>query len=269
MSRTPDEFANIVAGIITDLRPGVEVGFGDGFQLVVNGRVFDLTNLWRMVQSDFEHMQEIVRHYCEEILDRMAEEEAFGTKAWREVKPRLMPRIHPVSIFDQLPRQLVVHRPWVNNTVVSYVCDNPGSTTTVHPEQLDQWGVKLHDVEVIADANLGRYAVAPEFQIVNSERGGRIITIRERDGYDSARILLPEIRERLARSLGKVFYVGIPARDVCVAFSNGPDAFVEVMSARVKAAFERLPYPICPHLFLVTPDGIAGTIPLATSDEGW
>jgi hypothetical protein len=45
-----------------------------------------------------------------------------------------------------------------------------------------------------------------------------------------------------------------------VALSSGPDQFLARLKGRITQDYRRLPYPITSELFLVTRDGIAGTL---------
>jgi hypothetical protein len=44
-----------------------------------------------------------------------------------------------------------------------------------------------------------------------------------------------------------------------LAMTGDPEPFVSRLRARAEQEYHRLPYPICSDLFLVTPDGVAGT----------
>jgi len=85
-----------------------------------------------------------------------------------------------------------------------------------------------------------------------------------RDGYTRLDNLLDDaalaqVRADLAPHLGGDFYVATPSRDMFLALSLNPAEFRERLCERVAEDFKRLPYPICPELFYVTRDGVAGT----------
>jgi hypothetical protein len=119
--------------------------------------------------------------------------------------------------------------------------------------------VSAEDLEEIARANLDRYAPNLDVQVVRSNEGGRAAIISMHDGYDAARLLLGDLHARLSAQLGKTFYVAAPARDMFLAMTGDPEPFVSRLRARAEQEYHRLPYPICADLFLVTPDGVAGT----------
>jgi uncharacterized protein YtpQ (UPF0354 family) len=174
-------------------------------------------------------------------------------------KSRIMPRIQPANIFQTLDREHVAHVQWVNDTVIVFVMDMPHYTVSISTEQMIRWGVTPDDLEEIARANLERYAPNLDVQVVRSNEGGRAAIISMHDGYDAARLLLGDLHSRLSAQLGPTFYVAAPARDMFLAMTGDPEPFVSRLRARAEQEFHRLPYPICADLFLVTPDGVAGT----------
>ena len=76
----------------------------------------------------------------------------------------------------------------------------------------------------------------------------------------AARLLLGTLHERLAPKLHGDFYVAAPARDMFLAISVEPSGFVQRIQKRVEQDYRRLPYPITSNLFVVTRDGVAGTV---------
>ncbi|MHC5003821.1 MAG: DUF1444 family protein, partial [Planctomycetota bacterium] len=174
-------------------------------------------------------------------------------------KPRIMPRIQPVSIFQYLDQAQVAHIPFVNDTVVVFVIDMPQMTVSITVEQLVRWGLQPEDLDIIARENLARYSPDLQIQLVDSVEGGRAAIVSAQDGYDAARLLLESLHDRLAPELHGDFYVATPSRDMFLALSCGPDEFVDRLVKRVQLDYRRLPYPITSDLFVVTRDGVAGT----------
>jgi uncharacterized protein YtpQ (UPF0354 family) len=266
MPREPEAFAETVAEMLRRMQPEYSINLIGPRELLVNGRRLDLENLYRMVTHEPARGTEIVEHYLEQLfagdaLQLMAMSLDFA-------RNRIMPRIQPESIFQHLSRDQVAHVPFVNDTVIVFVTDLPHMTVSITVEQLVRWKLSLEEVEDIARANLDQYAPDLEVQIVESKEGGRAAILSQHDGYDAARLLMGGLYERLAPQLGGNFYVATPARDMFVAFSLGPEAFVKRLQERVEHDFKRLPYPISADFFYVTRDGVCGTKPEeATRDE--
>jgi hypothetical protein len=257
MPREPEAFSEQVVYILRRFFPDKEVHLAGPMDLFLDGRHLGLNNLYRMVMASPERGVEIVEDFLEQLLD--GDEIANLPMPFSVAKGRIMPRIQPISIFDQLDKEQVAHSPFVNDTAILYVIDMPRMTVSITIEQMIQWGVSIDEIDIIARQNLSRYQPELKLQIVEARDGGRAAIFNMQDGYDAARLLLTTLWNRLAPEFKGNFYVAAPARDMFMAISCGPDLFVEKLQERVNADYKRLPYPISGDLFLVTQDGVAGT----------
>jgi uncharacterized protein YtpQ (UPF0354 family) len=257
MPREPEAFAEQVATLLKRLQPSYQVELSGPRELLINGRRLDLENLYRMVNHEPDRGVEIVEHYLDQLFT--GDGTQLGSMTLEFVRPRIMPRIQPESIFQHLSREMVAHVPFVNETVVVFVIDLPQMTVSITTEQMIRWGVGIDELEEIAKGNLDKYAPELEVQIVESKEGGRAAILAEQDGYDAARLLLTNLFDTLAPRLGGNFYVALPARDMFLALSADPEPFVKRLQDRVMHDYRRLPYPITNDFFLVTRDGVAGT----------
>ena len=257
MPKEPEAFGEQVAKILQRNFPGREIELAGPMDLVLNNKHLGLENLYRMVQCDPDRGVEIVESY----LERLVESDTVGSTPLplSIARPRIMPRIQPVSIFNHLDREQVAHIPFVNGTVIVFVIDMPHSTVSITVEQVLRWGLLPEDLDAIARENLDRYTPELDIQLVDSTEGGRAAIVAAQDGYDAARLLLSSLHERLAPELDGDFYVATPARDMFLAMTYAPNEFVDRLYQRIKLDFKRLPYPITSSLFVVTRDGVAGT----------
>lgn len=257
MPREPEAFGEQVAKILQRHFPDRAVELAGPMDLVLNGKHLGLENLYRMVQYEPSRGVEIVENY----LERLMEGDTIGSMPLplSVAKPRIMPRIQPVSIFEHLDREQVAHVPFVNDTVIVFVIDMPHMTVSITVEQLVRWGLTSDDLDIIARENLAQYSPQLEIQFVESAEGGRAAIVAAQDGYDAARLLLGTLHERLAPELHGDFYVATPARDMFLALTCDPQEFVQRLHKRVELDFKRLPYPITNQFFVVTRDGVAGT----------
>jgi len=257
MPREPEAFGEQVAKILRRHFPDRAIELAGPMDLILNGKHLGLNNLYRMVMCDPHRGVEIVENY----LERLVEGDNLGAMPLplSVAKPRIMPRIQPESIFEQLDREQVAHLPFVNDTVIVYVIDLPHMTVSITVEQMMKWGLQAEDLDEIARRNLSLYSPELKIQVVDSTEGGRAAILAEHDGYDAARILLGALHERLAPELHGDFYVATPARDMFLAMSYEPKEFVDRINKRVQLDYRRLPYPITDALFVVTRDGVAGT----------
>jgi len=257
MPREPEAFGEEVVRILKRCFPDRRAELAGPMDLVVNGKHLGLDNLFRMVQGDPEHGVEIVENY----LTRLVEGDALTgmPMSLSVARPRIMPRIQPSTIFEHLDREQVSHMTFVNDTVIVLVIDMPQMTVSITTEQMVRWGMQADDLDAIARENLASYSPELPVQLVNSAEGGRAAIVSRQDGYDAARLLLGTLHKRLSKELRGDFYVATPSRDMFVAFTCDPPAFVERLRERVNHDYRRLPYPISNDLFVVTRDGVAGT----------
>ncbi|MBG83746.1 MAG: hypothetical protein CMJ40_04265 [Phycisphaerae bacterium] len=257
MPREPEAFSEQVLRILKRLCPESDASLSGPMDLIYNGRQLALNNLYRMVCCDPDRGVEIV----DEFLDRMAEGDSIGSSVMplELARTRVMPRIQPESIFERLDRQQVAHMPFVNGTVIVFVLDMPRLTVSITTEQMLRWGVTVDDLDGWSRENLQVYTPDLKVQFIEGDDGGRAAVFSVQDGYDAARLLLGSLHERLAPELHGDFFVATPARDLFVALSIAPDAFVERLRKRANRDFRRLPYPITDDFFVVTRDGVAGT----------
>lgn len=258
MPTEPEAFAEQVAELIRQMQPGYRIDLTSPRELLVNGRRLDLENLFRMVAHEPDRGSDIVEHFLDQLFSGEALD--MADVPFKVARTKIMPRVQPESIFEHLSRELVAHVPYVNGTVIVFVLDLPQMTVSLTTEQVRRWGISMDELDDIARENLQDYVPDLELQVIESKEGGRAVIVAEQDGYDAARLLLSSLWKNLAPQLGGNFYVATPARDMFIAMSTGPAEFLDRLVDRVQEDYERLPYPISPELFLVTMDGVAGTL---------
>jgi len=257
MPREPEAFSEQVARIIERLNPDSAIELVGALDLTINGRRLDLESLYRIVHYDPDRGVETVEQFLDHFLEGEA---ASGLPIPFDLaRQRLMPRIQPESIFEHLDRELVVHQPFVNDTVVLYVIDMPYVTVSITVEQMIKWGLNENEIDTVARKNLRTFSPRLAVRFVESHNGGKAAIFLEHDGYDASRLLLDNLYQFLAPEMGGNFYVATPARDTFVAVTPSHKEFVEEIRHRVAKDYKRLPYPITDKYFLVTQDGIAGT----------
>lgn len=253
----PDAFVAHVVELLRRQYPARNATITGPLHVVFDGRHLGLENLYRMVLRDPGNAQEIVENYLERLFE--GDQISSAPLPFSVARARIMPRIQPESIFEQLDRQLVAHVPFVNGTVIVFVIDLPQLTVSITTEQMVRWGLQPDDLDAIARENLARYKPDLEVRMIDSHDGGRAAIVAQQDGYDAARLLLSTLHGRLAKEMKGDFYVATPARDTFIAMSVGPNKFVDRLRQRIDEDYRRLPYPITSELFYVTRDGVAGT----------
>ncbi|MEZ6318241.1 MAG: hypothetical protein R3B49_05715 [Phycisphaerales bacterium] len=254
----PEAFAEHVADLIRRMQPGFAIAMPSPRELLVNGRRLDLENLFRMVVHEPDRGADIVEHFLDQLFSGDSLEAA--DLPFELARHRIMP--HPAGLDLRAPvaRARRAHVPFVNNTVIVFVNDLPHMTVSITTEQVQRWGTTAEDLEWVARENLDTYALRPRSagDRVEGRRtsGDRRRTGRVRRGEAATDRPAPPA----GAELGPNFYVATPPRDMFIAMSAGPQGFVEPCVGGVAEDHRRLPYPITADMFLVTMDGVAGTV---------
>ncbi len=116
---------------------------------------------------------------------------------------------------------------------VVYTMAAEGFDVLVNGDHLASWGVGVGEVQDAAIANLAAWsAQAPWTDEVSGIR--RLVSSDTGEGNDAVRILLPEVRDHLARELGgdgRVL-IGLPERHLLLAgtLREGDEEFAELFS---------------------------------------
>jgi hypothetical protein len=122
-------------------------------------------------------------------------------------------RSHSQPLVDEGPCELSV----------VYAIPGSGFDVIVNADHLLSWGVSVADIQDAALRNLGAWsATAPWTDEVSGER--RLISSDTGDGWDASRILLTEVRDRLAAELGGAgrVLIGLPERHLMIAGALRP-----------------------------------------------
>jgi hypothetical protein len=102
--------------------------------------------------------------------------------------------------------------------VVVYAISSGRFDVIVNADHLLSWGVAVEAVEEAARSNLAAWAASAPWSDETSDRR-RLLSSQTGEGWDAARILLPETRAHLAAELGGSgrVLVGLPERHLLVA----------------------------------------------------
>ena len=132
-------------------------------------------------------------------------------------------RSHSQPLVDEGPAGLPV----------VYTLNAGAYDVIVNGDHLLSWGVTPEVIQDTAMANLRAWsATAAWTDEVSGER--RLLSSDTGDGWDAARIILPEVQERLSRELGAVgrILIGVPERHLLIAgaLRPGDDEFVALFA---------------------------------------
>jgi uncharacterized protein YtpQ (UPF0354 family) len=107
---------------------------------------------------------------------------------------------------------------------VVYAMAADGFDVIVNGDHLLGWGVGPAAIQDAAIANLAAWSAAAPWSSEASERR-RVVSSTTGDGWDAARILLPEVADHLRRELAGTgrLLVGLPERHLLIAALMQPD----------------------------------------------
>jgi hypothetical protein len=123
-------------------------------------------------------------------------------------------KTHAQPIVDEGPVGLAV----------VYGMASGGYDVIVNADHVLSWGVAPTAIRDAAFANLAGWSAGAAWSDERSDRH-RLLSSQTGEGQDAARILLPEVRDHLARELGSGgrVLVGLPERDLLVAGTLAAD----------------------------------------------
>ncbi|MFC1706890.1 DUF1444 family protein [Planctomycetota bacterium] len=188
---------------------------------------------------------------------------ALGTERFDDVQSRVYPAIKPLRWVQAADRRLtardqVLRIPFPNDTAVVFVIDYGAATRFVSHDEAERWETPPKLLIRIAQENLGKRSEEPAEHVITTEDGiPHALALVEGDGYDAARLLLPNLRPRLEEHLGPDFAVAIPNRDLLLAFRTDKRQLLRRMRGLLQKDTGARPYPITDGLFRLTD---AGTI---------
>jgi uncharacterized protein YtpQ (UPF0354 family) len=158
---------------------------------------------------------------------------------WSAAKARVFPLLRPpgtqgvaletarsVSLADSLANTQPLISDGPVGLTVAYGLAADGFAVLVNVEHLLSWGIDGETLHQAAMANLAAWSAEAEW-IDERTTDRRLVSSSTGDGYDAARVLLPDVRDRIAAlaaeaPAGTRMLVGLPDRDLLVAGPLAP-----------------------------------------------
>jgi uncharacterized protein YtpQ (UPF0354 family) len=247
--------ANEVLAQLRKRHPEQEFAFDETGRIRGRDQVVYLSNLYREIRAAPETFEQRIKHFVN-ALSRTATA-AIGHEQWDEVQGRIVPLLKPRDYVDPNgPTQHLHISEWLADVVICYVIRREKLLRFVTGWDLNRWGTDGQILHQKALANLARLPWPTQLQGARSPEGGRIIVVDTEDGLASSRLLHPDLYKLFAGPLGQPFWAGIPCRERLVVYSDRR-ALKKRISRRLRKDHDASAYPITPHPFLVTRDGIA------------
>ncbi|MGB8223433.1 MAG: DUF1444 family protein [Polyangiales bacterium] len=219
------------------------------FELTIelnNGASVDLARLERVARDqDDADAAEAARRIVSMLPGAHAQEET----SWNEAASRLLPRLVSASFLRALPSEQSLYEDEVGNEVHLTLQLRYGTRARyVRNAEIDSWALQRAAARQLAIENLAAKSRSLRLDRITNA----ILRIRQGDGLDGARLLLPDLATRLARIETSTWLAAAPHRDVLLLASS--DA-AEELSRRAEDAMKRAPHPISSSVFAITPQG--------------
>jgi uncharacterized protein YtpQ (UPF0354 family) len=166
-------------------------------------------------------------------------------ESFNDVKSKLILQIMPIEYAGKMP---LIQFPLGNQVIVGIAIDDEKFYRYATIKDLETWEVSENEVYQIAETNLNEKSKGIEMMAIPNN----LVIVSTLDGFDAARILLPEMIDVFAKNLGLPFYFGIPNRDFLICFAaNADDEMRQNISNQVNTDFDEKPYPLSRYTFIV------------------
>ena len=237
----------VVAEELGRARPDLSIT--SQFELTVdldNGASVDLTRLERVARDqDDDSATEAARR----IISMLPGADAAEATPWGEAAPRLLPRLVSRTFVNSLPAEQGLHLRAIGHDVLFALQLRYGERARyLRRAEVEGWALDEDTIEQRSIHNLAAKSRALRLEPV---RDG-ILRVRQGDGLDGARLLLPDLSARLERLSPSPWFAAAPHRDVLLL---GQQSALCELAKRAQDAALRAPHPVSASVFAVTPQG--------------
>ncbi len=212
-------------------------------------------DLTRVVDMSRDESDLLVEQAVRRLVAAGSPTESAALLPWESARASLMPRVVGESFVAALPKDHALHLAHLASDVsVALVLRYKDRARYVRQDEVEAWTNIGGAPNAQALHNLAR--ASERTRILRHDTGaGPILVLESRDGLDSARLLLPALREVFEAELGTPFVVGVPHRDTLLACALGQSEVLSEMRRRHESAALRAPHAITRSLLLVHADG--------------
>jgi uncharacterized protein YtpQ (UPF0354 family) len=226
-----------------------DLGIESQFELTVdldNGASVDLSRLERVARDEDDDAATEAARRIISMLPGAGEAEETP---WNEAAPRLLPRLVSEKFLASLPSEQTLYTDAIGNGVHLALQLRYGTRSRyVRSAEVDGWALERAAAARQAVENLAAKSRPLRLERVTDG----ILRVRQGDGLDGARLLLPDLAARLKRLGSSTWVAAAPHRDVLLLAS---EEALDELSKRAEDAVLRAPHPVSASLFAITPRG--------------
>ncbi|MEM6957258.1 MAG: hypothetical protein AAF411_24900 [Myxococcota bacterium] len=202
-------------------------------------------DLKRVGESTVDQGESAVAQGVRKLVDML---EGAGKHAeWSDVHAFIVPRLVARAFLDELAgagRGELASRAIASDVCWTLQLRRDGRARYLRADEVARW---REDAFATSQRNLARHSQGARFAHVDGDEGSLVIA-RTGDGLDSARLLLPTLRDVLEPELGRPFIAAVPHRDTLLAARAEDAALLQSRADDLKA---RAPHAISARLFQI------------------
>ncbi|MFT5358021.1 MAG: hypothetical protein ACI9KE_005258 [Polyangiales bacterium] len=173
---------------------------------------------------------------------------------WEQLKDRLVPRLVTEVFAAELKntgRGELATWPLGHGLRVALQARFETRARYIRSDEVEAWN---EDAYAVALGNLAGQSAAARFAALEVEHGPLVVA-RSGDGLDSARILLPSLKDVLRTHLGESFVIAAPHRDTLLAAPD-TEGGRDLLRVRASDLAARAPHAISAKLFRISAEGL-------------
>jgi uncharacterized protein YtpQ (UPF0354 family) len=179
-------------------------------------------------------------------------EDGLSKTSLEDVRADLMPLLKgrfELRTYGFQPAQT----PLPGRLAVLYVVDTEDAFTLVRPEDVERWGATVAELQELALDNLLAQTNEDEPLLCEPSGGQKLCGWASSDGYDAARMLVPELRDQIVEELGGPAAYAVPMENVFIALAldvleKGDTE--ELFRVKLQRDFQTSDDPLSPDIFV-------------------
>lgn len=241
------EFRNSVIKLLREIFPKLKVRVETDAPpevVFINEMQCGLTNLHsryaRSARTAHE-LKEIVADHFGGIVAALEQVETNFEKTWDAAQTLVFPQLMP---RDYAAKFGAVSRAFGKDVLIGVVVDDERSYRYVRTAELETWNITKPELYDTAIENLAAKSSGIEMNLIPPPNG--FLAISTGDGFDAARIVLPQLQNLIREHFGSPFRFGVPNRDFLICWNKDePAEFQAAISGNLAKDSETRPYPLC------------------------
>lgn len=255
-----ESFTQRVLKIVQKEFPTHNFQMGDESGTITDGAAqFGMSNLLAESQQSSmsdEEFDAVILEKFQSMLDVIDGMERAIPESWEDAKSSLRIQLVSAKVINVAN---AITFPFADDVHSSLVSDCGSSYAYISAEDLERWGQPAVDAIEVGKQNV--ILSNPSFPMTLVPGENPLLVIQTGDGYDAARILIPEIRTKIISELtgdeSAAVYAGVPNRDFLIAWPTTVDSELHAqLTQTVAMDARRQSHPLSESVLRVTKDKI-------------